>query len=81
MFSHSGLEIHFAEIENDLMTLSAMMRSPHSVEFRLQMEDWFQLLQDLGRMDIQMKKKILRMYYQVQKHYEYCIIFCFPFQY
>ncbi|XP_045902961.1 dynein heavy chain domain-containing protein 1 isoform X2 [Micropterus dolomieu] len=49
-FTIIGLEIHFAEIENDLMTLSAMMRSPHSVEFRLQMEDWFQLLQDLGKL-------------------------------
>lgn len=57
MVSHSGLEIHFAEIENDLMTLSIMLKSPHSVEFRLQMEDWVQSLQDLGKVDIQKIKE------------------------
>lgn len=56
MFSNSGLEIHFAEIESDLMALSTMLKSPHSVEFRLQIEDWVQSLQDLGKVDIQKKK-------------------------
>lgn len=56
VFSHSGLEIQFAEIENDLMTLSIMLKSPHSVELRLQMEDWAQSLQDLGKVDIQKTK-------------------------
>lgn len=51
--SLSGLEIHFAEIENDLMVLSTMLKSPHSVEFRLQMEEWVQSLQDLGKVHIQ----------------------------
>ncbi|XP_010785665.1 dynein heavy chain domain-containing protein 1 [Notothenia coriiceps] len=45
-----GLEIHFAEIENDLMTLSTMLKSPHSVEFRLQNEHLFQSLHDLGKL-------------------------------
>ncbi|XP_076585176.1 dynein heavy chain domain-containing protein 1 [Chaetodon auriga] len=49
-FTVIGLEIHFAEIENDLMTLSTMLKSPHSVEFRLQIEDWVQSLQDLGKL-------------------------------
>lgn len=57
MVSHSGLEIHFPEIENDLMTLSVMLKSPHSVEFRQQMEDWVQSLQDLGNVDIQKIKE------------------------
>ncbi|KAL7403667.1 hypothetical protein ABVT39_003475 [Epinephelus coioides] len=45
-----GLEMHFAEIENDLMALSIMLESPHSVECRVQMEDWVQSLQDLGKL-------------------------------
>ncbi|XP_032390213.1 dynein heavy chain domain-containing protein 1 [Etheostoma spectabile] len=49
-FTIDGLEIHFDEIESDLMALSTMLKSPHSVEFRLQMEDWVQLLQDLGKL-------------------------------
>lgn len=49
MFSQSGLEIHFAETENDLMTLSNMLKSPYSVDLRLEMEDWVQSLQDLGK--------------------------------
>lgn len=52
MFVHSGLEMHFAEIENDLMALYIMLESPHSVEYRVQMEDWVQSLQDLGKVDI-----------------------------
>ncbi|XP_035515196.1 dynein heavy chain domain-containing protein 1-like [Morone saxatilis] len=48
-FTITGLEIHFAEIENDLMTLSTMLKSLHSVEFRPQMEDWVQSLQDLEK--------------------------------
>ncbi|XP_031144859.1 dynein heavy chain domain-containing protein 1 [Sander lucioperca] len=49
-FTIIGLEIHFAEIESDLMALSTMLKSPHSVEFRLQIEDWVQSLQDLGKL-------------------------------
>nr|XP_020441880.1 dynein heavy chain domain-containing protein 1-like [Monopterus albus] len=45
-----GLEIHLAEIENDLMTLSTMLKSPHSVEVRLQMEEWVQSLQELEQL-------------------------------
>lgn len=48
-FSHSGLEILFAEIENDLMSLSTMLKSPYSFEFRWQMQDWVQSLQELGK--------------------------------
>lgn len=48
-FSHSGLEILFAEIENDLMSLSTMLKSPYSSEFRWQMQDWVQSLQELGK--------------------------------
>ena len=55
VFSHSDLDIHLAETENDLMTLSIMLKSPHSVELRLQMEDWVQSLKDLGKVDIQKK--------------------------
>lgn len=49
VFFHSGLEMHLAEIENDLMTLSFMLKSPHSVPFRLQMENMVQSLKDLGK--------------------------------
>lgn len=54
--SHSGLDILFAEIENDLMTMSTLLKSQYSFEFRQQMEDWMQSLQDLGKYDIQGKK-------------------------
>lgn len=54
----SGLEILFAEIENDLMALSAMLKSPYSFEFRWQMEDWVQSLQELGKKKKIFKKKI-----------------------
>ncbi|XP_053275768.1 dynein heavy chain domain-containing protein 1 isoform X2 [Pleuronectes platessa] len=46
-FTIIGLEIHFAEIENDLLTLSIMLKSPHSLDFRQQLEEWMQSLQDL----------------------------------
>ncbi|XP_018537954.1 dynein heavy chain domain-containing protein 1 [Lates calcarifer] len=45
-----GLEIHFAEIENDLMTLSTMLKSPYTFEFRQEMEDWMQSLLDLEKL-------------------------------
>ncbi|XP_040002556.1 dynein heavy chain domain-containing protein 1 isoform X2 [Xiphias gladius] len=45
-----GLEIHFAEIENDLMTLSTMLKSPYSFEFRWQLEDCLQSLQCLEKL-------------------------------
>ncbi|XP_056223855.1 dynein heavy chain domain-containing protein 1 [Seriola aureovittata] len=46
-FTIIGLELLFAEIENDLMTLSTMLKSPYSFEFRRQMENWVQSLQEL----------------------------------
>ncbi|XP_040891858.1 dynein heavy chain domain-containing protein 1 [Toxotes jaculatrix] len=49
-FTIIGLEIHFAEIENDLMTLSTMLKSPYSSEFRRQVEDWMESLQDLEKL-------------------------------
>ncbi|XP_069387019.1 dynein heavy chain domain-containing protein 1 isoform X2 [Paralichthys olivaceus] len=46
-FIRIGLEKHFAEIENDLMALSIMLKSPYSFDFRQQIEEWKQSLQDL----------------------------------
>lgn len=43
------LDTNLAEIENDLMTLSIMLKSPHSVDVRLQVESWVKSLQELGR--------------------------------
>lgn len=74
VFCLSGLEICFAEIENDLMTLSIMLKSPHSVEFRQQMEDWAQSLQDLGKVDIQGKKRNVEIFHQVQKYYHHLLL-------
>ncbi|XP_065818747.1 dynein heavy chain domain-containing protein 1-like [Labrus bergylta] len=48
-FTIIGLGLHIAEIENDLMTLSTMLKSPHAVECKRQMEEWMQSLQDLGK--------------------------------
>ncbi|XP_067352664.1 dynein heavy chain domain-containing protein 1-like isoform X2 [Channa argus] len=45
-----GLEIYCADVEHDLMTLYTMSKSPYSVEFRPQMEDWVQSLQDIERL-------------------------------
>ncbi|XP_034543495.1 dynein heavy chain domain-containing protein 1 [Notolabrus celidotus] len=45
-----GLELLFAEIDNDLMTLSTMFKSPHVVEIKKQIKDWMQTLQHLGRL-------------------------------
>lgn len=56
LLSHTGLEKHFAQIESDLVTLSIMLNSPHSVELRPQIEDYMYSLQDLGRIAIQKKK-------------------------
>ncbi|XP_051802066.1 dynein heavy chain domain-containing protein 1 isoform X2 [Acanthochromis polyacanthus] len=42
-----GLEILLFETENDLMTLSTILKSPHSTDFRLQLEDWTESLQKL----------------------------------
>ncbi|XP_061595557.1 dynein heavy chain domain-containing protein 1 [Cololabis saira] len=47
---HCCLKMHFAEAENDLMSLSTMLSSPHSFEFRLQLEDWVRSLQELGEL-------------------------------
>lgn len=52
MFLFLGLETLFAEIDNDLITLSIMMKSPVSVEFRLQLDDWVQSLRELGKVAI-----------------------------
>ncbi|XP_061765640.1 dynein heavy chain domain-containing protein 1-like isoform X1 [Nerophis ophidion] len=41
-----GLEFIFNDIEHDLMTLTNMQRSQHSVDFRLQVEEWIHLLQE-----------------------------------
>ncbi|XP_071386131.1 dynein heavy chain domain-containing protein 1 [Centroberyx affinis] len=43
----TGLEMLLAETEDSLMTLSNMMVSPHSAEFRSAVEHWVQLLQVL----------------------------------
>ncbi|XP_067441454.1 dynein heavy chain domain-containing protein 1 isoform X1 [Thunnus thynnus] len=43
-------KIHFAQTENDLMSLSIILKSSHSTEFRLQVEDWIQSLQELGKL-------------------------------
>ncbi|XP_029028963.1 dynein heavy chain domain-containing protein 1 isoform X2 [Betta splendens] len=45
-----GLEMYCAEIESDRMTLSTMLKSPYSIEFRPQIEDWMQSLQELEQM-------------------------------
>lgn len=50
LFFCAGLETHLADLEGDLMTLFAMRRSSHSAEFRLQVEEWVQSLQNLGKM-------------------------------
>ncbi|KAM4750013.1 dynein heavy chain domain-containing protein 1 [Anableps anableps] len=44
------LETHFSEIQKDLLTLSTMLKSRHSVEFRLQLEDLVQFLKDLAKL-------------------------------
>lgn len=45
------LEANFAEIENDLITLSIMLKSPHSVDITLQIESWMKSLNELGMLD------------------------------
>ncbi|KAM9314087.1 dynein heavy chain domain-containing protein 1 [Pholidichthys leucotaenia] len=45
-----GLEMQFSKIENDLMTLSTMLKSPYSVELRLQLTDWIQRLKELEKL-------------------------------
>lgn len=77
MFYHLGLEIPFAEIENDVMTLSAMLKSPHSVEFRQQMEDWVQSLRDLGMVDFQKIKQ--RKIIKCSNSMTIVLSFAFPF--
>lgn len=41
------------------MTLSTMLKSPYTFEFRQEMEDWMQSLLDLGKSDIQKKNCLL----------------------
>ncbi|XP_077380581.1 dynein heavy chain domain-containing protein 1 isoform X2 [Festucalex cinctus] len=45
-----GLEFLFSEIEKDLMTMKNMHRSRHSDDFRLQIEEWMHLLQELDKL-------------------------------
>ncbi|XP_077425986.1 dynein heavy chain domain-containing protein 1 [Vanacampus margaritifer] len=45
-----GLEYLFSEIEKDLMTMTNMHRSRHSDDFRLQVEEWMHLLQELDKL-------------------------------
>nr|XP_043885125.1 dynein heavy chain domain-containing protein 1 [Solea senegalensis] len=49
-FTITGLQTHFAELEDDLMTLASMLKSPRCPEFRQQMEEWVQSLQDLEKL-------------------------------
>lgn len=49
------LEANFAEIENDLITLSIMLKSPHSMDITLQIEGWMRSLNELGMLDIKNK--------------------------
>ncbi|XP_047434083.1 dynein heavy chain domain-containing protein 1 [Mugil cephalus] len=43
------LDMLFSEIGNHLMTLSTMLNSPYSVDFRLQLEEWIHSLQELEK--------------------------------
>ncbi|KAM4583530.1 dynein heavy chain domain-containing protein 1 [Odontesthes bonariensis] len=47
--AYRGLETHTAEIENDLMTLSTMLKSQHSDGFKLQLEDWLEHFQTVDK--------------------------------
>lgn len=47
----SDLETEFAEIENDLIILSIISKSPHSSDITLQIESWMNSLHDLGTLD------------------------------
>ncbi|XP_068177150.1 dynein heavy chain domain-containing protein 1 [Antennarius striatus] len=49
-FTITDLDVHLTEVENDLMALSTVLKSPHSVDARLEMEDWVQSLQELGNL-------------------------------
>ncbi|KAM9769930.1 dynein heavy chain domain-containing protein 1 [Menidia menidia] len=49
-FIISDLETHSAKIENDLIALSTMLTSRHSVGFRRQLEDWVRSLQQLAKL-------------------------------
>ncbi|XP_028316890.1 dynein heavy chain domain-containing protein 1 [Gouania willdenowi] len=46
-FTVTGLELCLADVEGDLMTLSIMLNSPHSMDFRLQLNSWIEILRDL----------------------------------
>nr|XP_057943574.1 dynein heavy chain domain-containing protein 1-like isoform X2 [Doryrhamphus excisus] len=45
-----GLEIIFTDLQHDLMTLTNMQKSRHSVDFRLEVEEWMNSLQDLEKL-------------------------------
>ncbi|XP_076023406.1 dynein heavy chain domain-containing protein 1, partial [Genypterus blacodes] len=49
-FTVIGLEMHLADIEDGSMTLSKMLNSQHSVEFRPQVEHWVQRFQELEKL-------------------------------
>ncbi|XP_014328750.1 dynein heavy chain domain-containing protein 1-like [Xiphophorus maculatus] len=49
-FSIVGLETYFTDIQKDLITLSTMMKSPHSVEFRLQLRKLAESLKFLDKL-------------------------------
>ncbi|XP_057698574.1 dynein heavy chain domain-containing protein 1-like isoform X3 [Corythoichthys intestinalis] len=46
----TGLEFLFSEIEKDVMTMTYMHRSRHSVDFRMEVEEWIHLLQELEKL-------------------------------
>ncbi|XP_070987103.1 dynein heavy chain domain-containing protein 1 [Oncorhynchus clarkii lewisi] len=46
-FTIIGLETLLAQTQDSVMTLSNMLLSPHVAEFRLEVEHWVQLLQEL----------------------------------
>lgn len=45
------LEANFDEIENDSITLSIILKSPHSSDIRLQIESWMNSLKEVGMLD------------------------------
>ncbi|KAM9818029.1 dynein heavy chain domain-containing protein 1 isoform 3-T7 [Syngnathus typhle] len=45
-----GLEFLFTDLEKDLMILTNMHRSRHSVDFRLHVEEWMHILQELEKL-------------------------------
>ncbi|TNN32639.1 hypothetical protein EYF80_057200 [Liparis tanakae] len=46
----AGLEVLSAEMESDVMSVSAMAASPHSATFRLQIQAWLRSVAALGKL-------------------------------